>query len=70
MKQLSSLIIEFQGAKFDGNALETMIKEQWKADGNKVKDLQSIEIYFKPEEAMCYYVANGTAKGSFSVPTI
>ena len=34
-------------------------KETWKAEGNKVKDLQSIELYYKPEEGKCYYVFNG-----------
>ena len=59
--------VEFRGSRVDYNSFLIKIKEIWKSDGNLVKDLESVEIYFKPEENMCYYVINETQKGSFEV---
>ncbi|MCL2853959.1 MAG: DUF6465 family protein [Defluviitaleaceae bacterium] len=57
--------IEFGGNKADYNAVVARVKEIWKADGKLMKDLESVEIYYKPEENMCYYVINEDQKGSF-----
>ena len=59
--------VEFRGNRIDHNTLVTKIKELWKLNGNLVRDIESIEIYFKPEEGMCYYVINDQDKGSFNV---
>ena len=59
--------IEFGGARADYNSLLTKIKEMWKTEGNMVKDIENVEVYFKPEERMCYYVINEKHKGSFEV---
>jgi len=63
----TDFFVEFAGKSMDYNTLLTRIKEIWKTDGNMVKDLKSVEIYFKPEENMCYYVINEDQKGSFEV---
>ena len=59
--------VEFGGNRVDYNTLVTKVKELWKLDGNLVRDIESVEIYFKPEESMCYYVINDQNKGSFDV---
>lgn len=55
----SELYVQYQGNNVDTKQLLDTAKEIWKADGNKVKDLQSVELYYKPEEKKCYYVFNG-----------
>lgn len=42
-------------------------KELWKDNGNKVKDLVAVDLYYKPDEKRCYYVFNETITGSFEV---
>jgi len=58
---------EFKGSQTNYGDLVKIVKERWIADGNKLKDLVKLDIYFKPEESACYYVANETHKGSFEV---
>lgn len=60
------LFIEHAGKRMDYKTLTDMVKEIWKADGNKIKDLSSTELYYKPEESICYYVINNDVKGSFT----
>lgn len=63
----TELHIELNGVKTDYKILFDTVKEIWKSEGNKVKDLESMELYFKPDELKCYYVINGEAKGYFMV---
>lgn len=55
----SELFVQLNGKETDTKQLLETAKEIWKADGNKVKDLNTLELYFKPEEGKCYYVFNG-----------
>ncbi|MBR6400951.1 MAG: hypothetical protein IKS17_07000 [Firmicutes bacterium] len=55
----ANLFVEFSDKQVDTAALFETAKEIWKNDGNKVKDLQTVELYYKPEESKCYYVFNG-----------
>ena len=61
------LYIEAYGNKIEHKVIIEKVKEIWKADGNKVKDLANLEIYYKPEEQKCYYIINGEINGCFSV---
>ena len=57
--------VELNGEQTDCKRLSEIVKEIWKSEGNLVKDLISMEIYYKPEEKMCYYVVNGDNQGKF-----
>ncbi|MDR2166771.1 MAG: DUF6465 family protein [Clostridiales bacterium] len=59
--------VELVGEQTEMKRLSDIVKEIWKGEGNLVKDLVSMEIYFKPEEKMCYYVINRDVKGKFQV---
>ena len=59
--------VELAGEQTDLKKLTEVVKETWRGYGNLVKDLKSIDIYFKPEERMCYYVINGDVEGKFEV---
>lgn len=61
------LHIEAFGNKIEHKVLVEKVKDLWKADGNKVKDINTLEIYYKPEENMCYYVINTDVKGEVSL---
>lgn len=55
----TDLFIEFGSNQVDTKKLYDMAKEIWKSEGKKVKDLETVSLYFKPEENRCYYVFNG-----------
>ncbi len=59
------IFIEFNGNKTDQKQLLETAKDVWKSEGNKVKDLATVELYFKPEEQKCYYILNAELNGSF-----
>lgn len=61
----SNFFVEYKGKKANSKELLDKVKEIWKEDGGKVKDLVSIDVYVKPEEEMCYYVINENKTGSF-----
>jgi len=57
----TDIYIEFNGKKTNVEDLSKKAKEIWKANGKRLKDLESVELYFKPEENKCYYVFDGKA---------
>ena len=60
-----NLFIEVQGKQVDTAVFLDNVKEYWKSEGNKVKDLKSVSFYYKPDDGHVYYVINGEIKGSF-----
>ncbi len=63
----SKVIVEFQGVQTVVKDMEDAAKEAWKSNGGKVKDIKTMDIYYKPEEKMCYYVINDIETGNFPV---
>ncbi len=61
------LFVEYEHKKVDYKQLSETAKQIWKDQGQKVKDLTSMELYFKPEENKCYYIFNGEENGFFVV---
>ena len=59
--------VELNGEQHECKKLSDIVKEIWKSEGNLIKDLDSMEVYFKPEEKICYYVVNGDNKGQFEI---
>ena len=55
--------VEYEGKQKNLESIEDTIKDIWKSDGNKMKDLKSLKIYYKPQENKAYYVFNGESKG-------
>lgn len=63
----TELIVEIDGRQVNTTGFMDSVKEFWKSEGNKVKDLKSVSLYYKPEESLCYYVLNGEIRGNFQV---
>ena len=47
--------------------VESKVKAQFVADGNKESAIKSLNIYVKPFENSAYYVINGDVTGSFAI---
>ena len=58
----------FSGKSYTSDDLIRITRDVWKYDLNgKEEDIQSIELYVKPEENTAYYVINGDVTGSFFI---
>lgn len=57
----TSFYVEYAGKQVEEKDIIARIKELWVADGNKVKDLKTLNLYVKPEENAAYYVINDDA---------
>ena len=57
-----ALILQYQGADTDLNALVASVKANFKAEKPRTK-IQSLNLYIKPEDHAAYYVINGKFEG-------
>ena len=59
---------QFSGKSYTSEDLIRITRDVWKYDLNgKEEDIQSIELYVKPEEKTAYYVISGDVTGSFFI---
>ena len=64
----ATISVQFAGKSYTNEELVKIAKDVWQYDLKKEeKDLQSVELYVKPEESTVYYVFNGTESGSFGI---
>ena len=55
--------IQYNGIELDDKTFITKIKEFWSNQGNKIKDIHTLNLYIKPEENAVYFVINNTTNG-------
>lgn len=67
MAMKSNLYVEFQGKQIDTKDVLAAAKKVWTGNGNKVKDLNTVDLYIKPEENAVYYVFNETESGKIEL---
>lgn len=60
----TNMIVQSCGLEISEADVIVSIKEQWVADGNKVKDIKNLVMYVKPEERKVYYVINDEVNGT------
>lgn len=64
----SEFHLQFGGNSYTQDELMKIAKDVWKYDlKQKVGDLESVELYIKPEEHAVYYVMNKEFTGSFYI---
>jgi hypothetical protein len=66
-KMKSRFFVQYGGHEFEEQEILAKIKQKWKEEGKKVKDLQDVDIYAKPEEGKVYYTINGEISDSIVV---
>lgn len=67
MAMKANLYVEFQGKKVETKEVLAAAKKVWVEAGNKVKDLETVDLYIKPEENAAYYVFNETESGKIEL---
>lgn len=64
----ATISVQFAGKSYTNEELVQIAKDVWQYDlKREEKELQSVELYVKPEESTVYYVFNGTEGGSFVI---
>ena len=64
----SVLHVQYAGRSYSQEDLLKIAKDVWKYDlKRKVGELESVEMYVKPEENKVYYVMNGEVSGCFDI---
>ena len=64
----SVLHIQYAGRSYSQEDLLKIARDVWKYDlKRKVGELESVEMYVKPEENKVYYVMNGEVSGCFDI---
>ena len=61
------VIYQFSGCEVTEKELVARVKALWTEKGNKIKDIDSLNIYMKPEEKAAYYVINDVEKGKIDL---
>ena len=63
----ANLYVEFQVKKVDTKEVLAAAKKVWVEAGNKVKELNTVDLYIKPEEDAAYFVFNETESGKIEL---
>lgn len=63
----SNVYVEYQGQQKLMKDVLAAIKKEWTAAGNKIKDIDTLDMYVKPEENTVYYVINNDEETSGSL---
>ena len=63
----STLYIQSNGSEVKDSDLIAQIKKECTANGMKIKDIKTLNVYVKPDEGMAYYTVNEDTKGSIAL---
>ncbi len=63
----TAFFVEAYGKQVEEKDIVAAIKELWVADGNKVKDIKTLNIYAKPEDNAVYYMINDETEGKLEL---
>lgn len=63
-----NVAVQFDGKSYTTEELVKIAKDVWKYDlKKKATEFKTVDLYVKPEEALCYYVINGEVAGCFAI---
>ncbi len=66
-KMKTNFYVQYMGKEYSEQEIVSQIKQDWKNEGNKIKDMKSLDIYLKVEEGKAYYIINGTMNKELSL---
>ncbi len=62
----TKLQVQFNNKNVETTNLEKLVKEELKAQGVKMNTIDTLDIYYKPEDAVVYYVATTKTEETIS----
>ena len=57
-KMKQQMFLQFNEQEVELSAVEANVKKDWKDAGRKLTEIESLDIYVKPQEGKAYYVVN------------
>lgn len=63
----TNVTVEYAGNQYEEKDIVQKVKDAWVAAGKKIKDIQNLNIYIKPEETAAYYVINEGESGKIAL---
>lgn len=54
----TAFYVEYEGEQVEQGDVVARIKKAWTEEGNRVKDIKTLNIYAKPEDNAAYYTIN------------
>lgn len=63
----TAFYVEYAGKQVEEKEIIAKVKEIWAEQGNKIKDLKTLNLYVKPEENAAYYVINEDVDGKIEL---
>lgn len=57
------MFLQFNEQEVELSQVEANVKKDWKEAGKKLTEIESLDIYIKPQEAKAYYVVNKAVEG-------
>ena len=66
-KMKQQLFLQFNEQEVELSAVEANVKKDWKDAGHKLTEIESLDIYVKPQEGKAYYVVNKEVEGKIDL---
>lgn len=63
----TNLYVEYNGLQLEDKTFINKVKDIWVNEGNKIKDISSLNLYIKPQEKAVYYVINESVTGKLMI---
>lgn len=62
-KMKQQMFLQFNEQEVELSTVEANVKKDWKDAGRKLTEIESLDIYVKPQEGKAYYVVNKEVEG-------
>ena len=62
-KMKQQLFLQFNEQEVELSTVEANVKKEWKEAGKKLTEIETLDIYVKPQEGKAYYVVNKEIEG-------
>jgi len=63
----TAFYVEYQNKQAEESEIVNRIKDAWLGEGRLIKEIKTLNIYFKPEENACYYTINDDIQGKLDL---
>ena len=62
-KMKQQMFLQFNEQEVELSTVEANVKKEWKEAGKKLTEIETLDIYVKPQEGKAYYVVNKEIEG-------
>ena len=66
-KMKQQMFLQFNEQEVELSAVEDKVKKEWKDAGRKLTEIETLDIYVKPQEGKAYYVVNKEVEGKIEL---